>query len=76
MGRSQGENGRVHLLPSLPGAGLHRPEVFSIFYLAADLQVPEMFLIRKPLSDAARRAGWQGFTYNLRLVRDRFVRLL
>jgi hypothetical protein len=49
---------------------------YSIFYLAADLQIPEMFLMRRPLSDRARRAGWQGFTYDLRPVRDRFVRIL
>jgi hypothetical protein len=51
-------------------------ECYSIFYLAADLQVPEVFLMRKPLSDRARRAGWQGFTYDLRPVRDAFVRIL
>jgi Dam-replacing family len=51
-------------------------ESCSIFYLAADLQVPEMFSMRKPLSDRARRAGWQGFVYNLRPVRDRFVRIV
>ena len=51
-------------------------ESYSIFYLAADLQVPEMFLMRKPLSDRARRSGWQGLIYNLMPVRDRFVRML
>jgi type II restriction enzyme len=48
---------------------------YSIFYLAADLQEPGMFKPRSPLSSTARRAGWQGFTYDLRPVRDRFVRL-
>jgi hypothetical protein len=38
---------------------------FSIYYLSADLQVPEMFIPRKPLSEKARRAGWQGFLYDL-----------
>lgn len=38
---------------------------FSIFYLAADLQVPQMFVPRTPLSSTARRAGWQGFYYDL-----------
>lgn len=47
----------------------------SIFYLSADLQVTEMFEPRSPLSTRARRAGWQGFIYNLSLVRDSFVRL-
>ncbi len=47
----------------------------AIYYLAADLQIPEMFRPRKPLSVSARRAGWQGFLYDLSAVRDRFVRL-
>lgn len=45
------------------GAG--RP---SIFYLSADLQPPGMFVPRAPLSSAARRAGWQGFVYDLSKV--------
>ena len=48
---------------------------YSIFYLAADLQEPSMFRPRSPLSSKTRRAGWQGFTYDLQPVRDRFVRL-
>jgi hypothetical protein len=48
---------------------------YSIFYLSADLQEPSMFQPRSPLSTKARRAGWQGFVYDLRAVRDRFVRL-
>ncbi|WP_073056905.1 DpnI domain-containing protein [Kaistia soli] len=47
----------------------------AIYYLASDLQLPEMFKPRKPLSLTARRAGWQGFHYDLVPVRDRFVRL-
>ena len=35
-----------------------------ISYLSADLQESNMFLKRKPLSDTARRAGWQGFLYH------------
>lgn len=41
---------------------------FSIFYLSADLQKTSMFKPRKPLSLTARRAGWQGFMYDLREV--------
>jgi type II restriction enzyme len=48
---------------------------YSIFYLGADLQVPSMFQPRSPLSQNARRAGWQGFIYNFRPIRDRFVRI-
>ena len=47
----------------------------SIFYLSADLQPPELFLERKPLSLTAQREGWQGFHYNVEPVRGRFVRL-
>lgn len=49
---------------------------YSISYLPADLQSPEMFIPRKPLSSTARRAGWQGFRYDISHARDRFVRLL
>jgi type II restriction enzyme len=48
---------------------------YSIFYLSADLQKPDMFQARKPLSASAKRAGWQGFLYNLESVRDNFVRI-
>jgi hypothetical protein len=49
---------------------------FSIFYLSADLQTEAMFESRTPLSAEARRAGWQGFKYNLRNVKRSFVRLV
>jgi hypothetical protein len=48
----------------------------AIYYLAPDLQVPEMFKPRKPLSERARRAGWTGFLYDLTPVRTAFVRLV
>lgn len=41
---------------------------YSIFYLSADLQPRGLFATRKPLSDKARRAGWQGFLYDLKTV--------
>lgn len=50
-------------------------KAYSIFYLSADLQVPSIFHPRSPLSPKARRAGWQGFIYDLRSVRDYFVRI-
>jgi hypothetical protein len=40
-----------------------------IYYLSADLQSPSMFRPRAPLSKRARRAGWQGFEYDLTTVR-------
>jgi type II restriction enzyme len=46
---------------------------FSIHYLSADLQTPELFLKRKPLSESAKRAGWQGFHYHLDSLRDRLI---
>lgn len=49
---------------------------FGIYYLSADLQIPELFVPRKPLSKNAKRAGWQGFTYELsRLKGNPVVRL-
>lgn len=41
---------------------------YSIFYLSADLQLPTMFIPRKPLSEAARRAGWQGYMIDLTVM--------
>lgn len=35
--------------------------VMSVYFLPRDLQTKEMFVPRKPLSENARRAGWQGF---------------
>ena len=53
-----------------------QPQIFAMYYLAADLQTPEMFLARKPLSPSARRAGWQGFHYDMTAVAGSFVRLV
>lgn len=47
----------------------------AIYYLSADLQTPEMFKERNPLSPTAKRAGWQGFLYDLTSVRGRVVRV-
>jgi type II restriction enzyme len=48
---------------------------YSIFYLSADNQSEEIFIPRKPLSSKARRAGWQGFMYNISKIKNDFVRL-
>lgn len=48
---------------------------WAIFFLSADLQTPEMFVARKPLSPDAKRAGWQGVLIDCQSVRDRFVLL-
>jgi len=47
----------------------------ACYYLSADLQSPEIYKPRKPLSATARRSGWQGFVYDLRHKKDLFVRL-
>jgi hypothetical protein len=54
---------------------VHPDNAFSIFYLAADLQSPSIFIPRKPLSLKARRAGWQGFTYDIGEYHGSFVRI-
>lgn len=36
----------------------------SVFYLPTEFQLPKMFKKRNPLSDTAKRAGWQGFVYD------------
>lgn len=40
----------------------------SVFYLSADLQSPDMFIAREPLKETAKRAGWQGFLYDLTVL--------
>jgi Dam-replacing family len=52
------------------------PDVSYVgYYLSADLQSPDIFLPRKPLSAKARRAGWQGFIYMLKHRKSAFIRL-
>jgi type II restriction enzyme len=52
------------------------PRRSAIYYLSADVQGPKIFKPRQPLSAAARRAGWQGFLYDLASVRSAFIRLV
>ena len=35
----------------------------------------DIFIPRKPLSASAKRAGWQGFMYNISKIKNYFVRL-
>lgn len=51
------------------------PTENSIWYLSPDLQPTEMYVMRKPLSSTAKRAGWQGFLYDLTDVKTHFVKL-
>ena len=56
---------------------LKSSKAHAIYYLPADLQSPALFSARKPLSQAARRKGWQGFLYLLEaLPQGAFVRLV
>jgi type II restriction enzyme len=40
----------------------------AVYYLPTEFQLPRMFKKRAPLSKSARRAGWQGFTYDLSML--------
>ena len=48
---------------------------YSVYYLSADLQSKDIFVARKPLSASAKRAGWQGFMYDISKIKNHFVRL-
>jgi hypothetical protein len=48
----------------------------AVYYLPTDLQNREMFRERKPLSPNAKRAGWQGFVYDLTKVKQLMARLV
>lgn len=47
---------------------LKSPTGQAVFYLPTDLQNPNLFVPRKPLSTSAKRAGWQGFMYDLTTI--------
>lgn len=44
---------------------LKSPNGHSVYYLPTDFQSEALFTPRCPLSETAKRAGWQGFMYNL-----------
>ena len=48
----------------------------AIYYLPVDYQDEEIFIKRKPLSENAKRAGWQGFYYNLSILEKDIIRRL
>jgi hypothetical protein len=48
----------------------------SVFYLPADLQTSLMFQPRTPLSETAKRAGWQGFMINVANATGEPIRIL
>ena len=41
----------------------------AIYYLPMELQGPELFVPRRPLSSTARRSGWQGYRVDFRRMR-------
>lgn len=45
-----------------------RASRFSIYYLPIDFQTKKMFRKRPPLAKTAKRAGWQGFIYELNKI--------
>lgn len=47
----------------------------TVWYLSPDVQEPEMYQPRQPLSEGTRRAGWQGVRYNLKPYKHLFVRI-
>jgi len=48
----------------------------AVYYLPADFQDEGLFIARKPLSEKAKRAGWQGFYYDFSsLTEGKLVRL-
>jgi hypothetical protein len=47
----------------------------AIHFLPGELQRNDMFICRKPLGQNARRAGWQGFYYDLRKVARSFTQV-
>ena len=48
----------------------------AIYYLPVDYQDTEIFVKRKPLSENAKRAGWQGYYYDLSLLEEGIIRRL
>ena len=48
----------------------------GVYFLPSDLQTSNMFIPRKPLSESARRAGWQGFMIDLPLGLSSPTRLI
>jgi type II restriction enzyme len=49
----------------------------AVYYLPTEFQNPKLFKKRAPLSSSARRAGWQGFSYDLSCIgKEAVVRIL
>ena len=55
---------------------LKEEEKYSVWILPSRQQNETLFNARKPLSPEARRAGWQGFSYDLSLFRNVIKRIV
>jgi len=50
---------------------------FAVYYLATEFQSRALFRKRAPLSNGSKRAGWQGFRYDIAQLRSgALVRIL
>ncbi len=61
----QRERMKSHIYPPLFVVTVIGGKADQVLYVPADLQLPTLFKPRKPLSKTAKRAGWQGFVYDL-----------
>ena len=48
----------------------------EIWLVTSEAQDPKMFVKRKPLSSAAKKAGWQGYRIDVANHADRFIKVL
>jgi len=59
---------KSHIYPPLFIVTVYKDVPERVLYVPSDLQSPKMFKPRCPLSSTARRAGWQGFVYDLSVL--------
>jgi type II restriction enzyme len=64
----QNERMKSHIYLPLFIVTVYKGQPERVLYVPSDLQGPKMFKPRKPLSATARRAGWQGFVYDLSVL--------
>lgn len=49
---------------------VNKKKKYQIYYLPVDFQFKGLFKKRKPLSEGAKRSGWQGFYYDFSKLSD------
>ena len=47
----------------------------EIWMISSEAQTPDLFVPRKPLSDTARRGGWQGYLIDIKNHADRATKM-